>query len=224
MNKVTLIIIATFALGVSVVFPDKLSDFKDAKRAADQGKGCESIPYSDLRGNCIDQQGYVHDWCDGKEGPNTCGSEEATRQVVRGVERAKKNVEELKEKKSRLESDKSRASTDDEKNKISKEIEQVDRDIYEGGKGIDQAQRDLEARKKLVDDAIYTLNKCLDYRHAVMNVFAYAIDKVRTEDDTPEIKDLARQLLGTYQDSKGGHEQAITGHTNALNTCKNSKP
>jgi len=35
MNKIKIIIIAIFALGVSVVFPDKLSDFKDAVRAAD---------------------------------------------------------------------------------------------------------------------------------------------------------------------------------------------
>ena len=62
MNKVTLIIIAVLALAASAVFPDKLSDFKDAKKAAEDGKGCESIPYSDLRSNCIDQGSYVHDW------------------------------------------------------------------------------------------------------------------------------------------------------------------
>ena len=224
MNKTMIIIITMFALGVSVVFPDKLSDFKDAVRAADEGKGCLSIPYSDLRSNCTGQQSYVHDWCDGKEGPVTCGSEEATRQVLRAVERAKQNVVELKDKKSRLESDKSRASSDDEKNKISKEIEQVERDIYEGGKSIDQAGRDLDARKKLVDDAIYTLNKCIDYRRAVMNVFAYALDRVRNEDDTPEIKDLARQLRDKYEASKRGHEEQITARNNALETCKNSRP
>jgi hypothetical protein len=224
MSKVTFIIIAIFALTASVVFPDKLSDFKDAKRAAEEDKGCESIPYSDLRSNCVDQGSYVHDWCDGKEGPVTCGSEEETRQAVRAVERAKKNVEELKEKKNRLESDRSRASTDDEKSKISKEIEQVERDIYEGGKGIDQAQRDLEARKKLVDDAIYTLNKCIDYRRAVMNVFAYAQDKVRNEDETPELKEIAYFLRDSYEKSKRGHEMQITARNNALDTCKNSRP
>jgi len=224
MNRVKMIIVATFVLGVSMMFPDKLSDFKDAVDAANNGKGCESIPYSDLRSNCTSEGSHVHDWCDGGQGPVTCGSEELTRQAMRAVEREKKNVEELKEKKNRLESDKSRASSDDEKNKIAKDIEQVEKDIYEGGKLVDQAEKDLETRKKLVEDAIYNLNKCIDYRRAVMNVFANALDKVRNEDETPEIKDLARQLRDKYEASKSGHEEQITARNNALETCKNSRP
>jgi hypothetical protein len=219
-----MIIIATFALGVSVVFADKLSDFKDAVNAAKDGKGCESIPYSDLRSNCTSEGSHVHEWCDGSRGPITCGSEELTRQAKSAVEKEKKNVEELKEKKSKLESDKSRASTDDEKDKISKDIEQVERDIYEAGKRVEQAEKDLEARKKLVEDAIYNLDQCIAYRRAVMNVFATALDKVRNEDETPEIKDLARQLRDKYEASKSGHEEQITARNNALDTCKNSRP
>ena len=224
MNTLKMIIITTFVLGVSAVFPDKLSDFKDAVNAANDRKGCESIPYSDLRSNCMSEGSHVHEWCDGSRGPVTCGSEELTRQAKNAVEQAKKDVAQLKEKKEKLESDKSRASTEEEKNKIAKEIEQVERDIYEGGKRIDQAERDLEARKKLVDDAIYNLNYCIDYRRAVMNVFAAALDKVRNEDDTPEIKDLARQLRDKYEASKSGHEEQITARKNALETCKNSRP
>ena len=84
--------------------------------------------------------------------------------------------------------------------------------------------RDIDARRTLVNDAIYTIGKCMDYRRAVMNVFAYALDKVRNEDEMPEIQDLARQLRAKYEAEKRGHEIAITDKERALDTCKRSQP
>lgn len=219
MGNVKMMIVATCALGVSVASADKLSDFKNAVAS----KGCESIPYSDYRSSCQSQQSQVHDWCDGARGPTTCGSENITYQVKNNVEKEKKTVEALKEKRSKLQDERSRASTEDQKNKIGKDIEQIEKDIYEGEKRVEQAQKDLETRKKLVEDAIYTLEKCIDYRRAVMNSFAAALDRVRNENDTPEITDLARQLRNRYEESKSGHEEQITARDNALRTCKNSR-
>ena len=224
MSKLKMIIVATFAMGVSVAFADKLSDFKDAVEAANARKGCESIPYGDIRSSCKTAGGEVHDWCDGGRGPVTCDSVQITRQAKYAVEKEKKNVESLKEKKGKLENDKSSASTDEEKNKIGKDIEQVERDIYEAGKKVEQAEKDLETRKRLVEDAIYTLDKCIDHRRAVMNNFATALDKVRNENETPEIKELATQLRNKYEAEKSGHEEQITGRKNALETCKDSRP
>jgi vacuolar-type H+-ATPase subunit I/STV1 len=218
MGKV-IMIVASLALGVSVAAADKLSDFKDAVAR----KGCESIPYSDHRSSCQSQQSQVHDWCDGARGPVTCGSENITRQVKDNLETEKKNVSELKEKRSKLQNDRSRASTEDEKTKLGKELEQVEKDVYEGEKRVEQAQKALETRKKLVDDSIYNLEKCVDYRRAVMNSFAAALDKVRNENETPEIADLARQLRNRYEEGKSGHEEQITARNNALSTCKNSR-
>lgn len=214
------VFVATLALGVSLASADKLSDFKDAVAK----KGCESIPYSDYRGSCQSQQSQVHDWCDGSKGPVSCGSENITRQAKDNVENEKKGLAALKEKRDNLQTARSRAGTDDEKTKISKDIEQAEKDIYEAEKRVDQAQKDLETRRKLVDDAIYNLDKCIDYRRAVMNSFAAALDKVRNENETPEIADLARQLRNRYEESKSGHEEQITARNNALSTCKNSKP
>ncbi len=220
MSKLKMIIAATFMLGVSVALADKLSDFKDAVRE----DGCKSIPYSDLKSNCQSESSHVHEYCDGSRGPVTCGSENITRQLKDRVEKEKKGVEELKEKKSKLESEKSGAADDNEKKRLEKEIEQVEKDIYEAGKRVDQAIAELETRKKLVDDAIYTIGKCMDYRRAVMNVFGYALDKVRSENETPELQELGRKLRDKYEAEKRGHEIAITEKDNALNTCKSSRP
>lgn len=219
MGNVKLTILVTLALGASVASADKLSDFKDAVAK----KGCESIPYSDYRSSCQSQQSQVHDWCDGARGPVTCGNENITRQVKDNLEKERRTIQDLKEKRGKLQDSKSRASTDDEKNKLGKDIEQVEKDIYEGEKRVEQAQKDLETRKKLVDDAIYTLDKCIDYRRAVMNSFAAALDKVRNESETVEIADLARQLRNRYEEGKSGHEEQITARNNALSTCKSSR-
>jgi hypothetical protein len=223
MRTLKVAVATVFTLAVTVVLADKLSDFKDAARAAASGPGCDTIPYSDLRSTCKSEGSNVHDYCDGGRGPVTCGSESLTRQVKDNLERQRKNVEALKDKKRNVEDQKSRATNDNDKNRLSKEVEQVDREIYDAGKRVDQAGADLDARKKLVDDAIYTLNKCLDYRRAVMNIFATAQDKVRGETD-PDIVPLARELRDGYEASKRGHEIAIKDKENALETCKNSRP
>lgn len=215
----TWVLVAVMALGVSVAVADKLSDFKEAV-----GKeGCESIPYDGLRSDCKSQQSYVHEWCDGNRGPVTCDSENVTRQLKDSVEREQKNLDALKAKKRDLEDQKSRATEDSDKDRLAREIEQVGRDIYDAERRLDQAVRDLEARKKLVDDALYTIGKCLDYRRAVMNIFAAAIDKVRGENDE-EIVPFARQLRDKWEAGKRGHEIAISNKENAWETCKRSKP
>ena len=210
---------ATLALSVSVVYADKLSDFTEADR---YDEGCRTIPatYSSERRSCDSEGPNVHPWCDGSKGPVTCVSEEETRKVKRGVEDAKKNIADLKEKKSKAERNKSDAKTDGDKKKFDDEIRQIEKDLYDGGKKLEQAEKDLKVRKKLVEDGIYTLDKCIAYRRAVMNSFAHALDKVRNESETKEIKDIARSLRSKYGKAKSGHEEQISAKTNAWNNCK----
>jgi len=224
MRNTTMILLVTCSLGASVAFADKLSDLKEADR---YDEGCKTIPafYSSERSACDSEGPRVHEWCDGRSSHVvSCGNEERTREVKRNVEQAKKDIEDLKDKKSKAESNKSRAETDDEKRKFSDEIAQIERDLYEAGKKLEQAEKDLEARKKLVDDAIYNLGKCVDYRRAVMNSFAYALDKIRNESETEEIKNLARSLRGKYEASKSGHEIQIRDKGTALQNCKDWRP
>jgi hypothetical protein len=223
MSKVKMVFAITFALGASVAFADKLSDFKDADRYE---KGCVTIPatYSSERSACMSEAPQVHPWCDGHNGPVTCGSSDMTRRAKHDVEEAKKRIEDLKDKKSRAESGRSSAQSDDEKRRFSEEVERIDREIYEAGRQLDRADKDLEARKKLIEDAIYTLDKCITYRRAVMNSFASALDRVRNENETPELQELARSLRNKYETEKSGHEIQIADKTNALNNCKDWRP
>ena len=114
--------------------------------------------------------------------------------------------------------------TDEQKReRLGKELAQVERDLYEAKQRVDQAVRELEARAKLVSDAIYNLDQCLAYRRAVMNIFAYAIDRVRGETDD-DVKPYARQLRDQWESEKRGHEMQISAREKAVDTCKRSVP
>jgi len=95
----------------------------------------------------------------------------------------------------------------------------TDKDIEASRKKIEDLRSELVKRKDLVEKTIYTLDKCIDYRRAVMNVYAYAIDKVRGEND-PDIKPYAERLRDKYPEAISGHEKQISNKTNSLETCK----
>lgn len=222
----TRVVVLALTLGVlpptaHVAFADKLSDFREAVK----NNGCDSIPYSDYRSTCSSQQSYVHEWCDGRRGPVTCGSENITRQIKDAIERAKREVEAAKDNKNKADQKRSQSGlSDSDKRAAEDEYKRSSDDLDAANKRLDQANRDLEARGKLVNDAIYTLEKCIDYRRAVMNAFASAIDRVRNENEPAEIVPLARQLRDKWEAGKPGHEEQITARKNALDTCKNSRP
>lgn len=57
-----------------------------------------------------------------------------------------------------------------------------------------------------------------------MNSFAAALDKMRSESETPDIETIAGSLVRKYERSKSGHEQLIAAKTYALRNCKDWRP
>jgi hypothetical protein len=208
--------------GLGIALADKLSDFKNAA----SNDGCESIPYSDYRSTCSSQQSPVHDWCDGGRGAVSCpGGESGTRQIKDAVDKAQRALEAAKDAKRSADSNRSKSNlTDDQKRAAEEEYKKASETVDQSEKALEQTKKDLEARGKLVSEAIYNIDKCLDYRRAVMNVFSSAQDRVRNENDPPEIIPYARQLRDKWEVSKPGHVEAITGKENALARCKDARP
>lgn len=207
--------------GVSTVWAGKAEDFKAAVAAGRDG-GCRTIPYSDMQSDCGSRGPTMHEWCDGKKGPVSCKPPGTSRNLTSALEKEKRKNDELKDKKRNLEDKKSRSSDDSEKSKLTSEIEAVDKEIYAQGKVIEQAEKDLKDRKELVTSAIYTIDKCIDHRRAVMNLFGSVQDKVRGESDA-SLREDKQTLLGYYNGSKNGHEIAIRDKENALSTCKDER-
>jgi hypothetical protein len=224
MKKQVLLIAAIVAAPLAIAFAGKLEDFKEADR---YDESCDTIPatYSSERSACKSEGPRVHEWCDsGSRGPVTCGNEELTKAPKRDIERLTRLISDLKDARSKADSNKSNAKTDDDKKRFEEEIKKIDADAYQANKDLDAAKAALDARKKHVDTAIYNLDQCLAYRRAVMNSFAAALDKMRNERETPEIKSVAESLAKKYERSKSGHEQQITAKQNALANCKSWMP
>jgi hypothetical protein len=217
----SVVLAAALVAGMSTAWAGKKEDFKAAVDAG-KGAGCKNIPYSDLQRPCVDQGPTMHDWCDGRKGPVTCTPRSTSRNLTSTLEKEKQKLKDLQEKKSKAEDRKSRAPDDSEKSKAQSEIEAAEKEIYAQGKVIEQAEKDLKDRKELVTNAIYTIEKCIDYRRAVMNVFASAQDKVRNENED-DVKENARTLRDWFEESKRGHEIAITNKQDALSTCKDER-
>ena len=217
----TVLLATALLVSMSIAWAGKKEDFKAAVDAGKEG-GCKTIPYSDLRGLCVDKGPTMHEWCDGKKGPVTCKPASTSRNLQATLEKDKKKLDELKDKKRSLEDKKSRATDEGEKTKLQAEIEAAEAEISAQGKVIEQDEKDLRDRKELVSNAINTIDKCIDHRRAVMNVFADAQDKVRGESEE-EVKDYARTLRDWYEESKRGHEIAIKNKEEALSLCKDER-
>ena len=102
---------------------------------------------------------------------------------------------------------------------MTSQIDVIDKEIEATKKRIEVLEREVVNRKYVVETTMNTINKCIDYRRAVMNVYAYALDKVRTETEA-DIKPLAEALREKYSEEISGHEKQITSRFDALRICK----
>jgi chromosome segregation ATPase len=146
-----------------------------------------------------------------------------TRDLLARLDREQRDLDALKDKRRDIDDKRSRAADDAEKAKWTAELEAVDRDIDASKRRLDDLHADVDRRRDLVERTISTISKCADYRQAVMNVFAYATDKVRGESD-PELVPYARQLRHMYSEEIRGHQLQIDARNNALATCKAERP
>jgi hypothetical protein len=198
----------------------KQRDFEEADKA---DPGCNQIPYSDLRSNCQDQGRNVHEWCDGDRGPVSCNRE--TEKILNSIMSESRTSESLQQQRRDLNDKRDHASDNDEKDKYKDQMDAVDKQIETSNRQIDDLKRSLDNRKDFVDKTMETINKCINYRQAVMNVFGDALDKVRGEgDDDASLRPLAQSLKGKYQVSKSGHEEVINNLNTALEKCRKERP
>jgi hypothetical protein len=213
--------ITSFALVAATaprVHADKVDDFREASTHT----GCDSIPYTDLRNQCRSQQADVHPWCDGSRGPGSCASG-ITRNLKSDQVTAQRELATLEDRKRDLEDRKLRASDDNDRAKLTTELEGVEKLIAATKARLDALRADLEQRADVIAKTLHTINRCIDYRRAVMNVFAYATDKVRG-DNEPSVNRYVEKLRVIYAESIDGHEEQIVSRTKAIENCEKERP
>jgi uncharacterized coiled-coil DUF342 family protein len=112
----------------------------------------------------------------------------------------------LNEQRRDLAAKRANSTDDDEKKKLSDQLDALDQQI-------EASQHRIEA----------LINKCIDYRTAVNNVFRDAFDKVKAETDAA-IKPYADQLADLYNQSIASHQSTIDDYDKAVKICKRERP
>jgi len=217
LNISCLLAILTLApFAVELKRGEDLEAWKASLEAAQSGRGCESIPYSNYRDQCQRQQAAVEDLC--KTENWSCRGLE-TRVLRENIKNLGEKIDRLKADKDRLGSQKSSAGTDSEKNDIDKKISDMEREIYEKSKELDFMKNSLDTDISDIGNRIYKGGKCLDARSAVQGAFKDASGDADREND-PEIRAIGKQLIDYWSRKRDEHEKAFQDTKQGLENCK----
>jgi len=201
------------ATGVAFAYTATLDDFKEAVKH----QFCDSIPYSDLRGECADKSRERDEWCKTKE--FRCKDLDP-RGLQQQIDNLNGKIKDLKDQRDALK-DKS-PSDDDERKKIEEQIADLEKKIDELSKKVDEMQHRLDEEKHLIDDRIYNGEHCLDARTAVQDKFDRARSAASSESDE-QIKPLAQQLIDHWDRGTEQHKEAFANTRAAIDLCKSFK-
>jgi predicted RNase H-like nuclease (RuvC/YqgF family) len=196
-----------------------LDAWKAALNAAQNNRGCESIPYSNYRDLCQRRGELVEEFC--KIEKWSCKGLE-TRALRGNIKNLSEKIESLKSQKDRLSSQRSSASTDSEKSDIDRKISDLDREIYDKSKELDFMKKSLDTDISDIGIRLYQGGKCLDARTEVQNAFKDASSDANRENDN-EIRAIGKQLIEYWSKKRDDHEQAFRNTKEGLDYCKGSR-
>jgi chromosome segregation ATPase len=219
MNKIFMIAVplltifaATIMAGVAMA--QSASDFQ----AAAGKEGCASIPYSNLRDDCEDEQDEVDDWCKSSEKKWSCDKFDPEG-LEKQIASVKRKTEDLKREKGSLESKKSGARDDKERRELEGKIIALSKEIKKYEEMINEWQKKLEEEKKEIKARISVGEQCLRHREGVQKIFDDAKRKAEGERDAA-IKPHAQRVVEKYKAGEVRHRQAINDAKRAISNCK----
>jgi uncharacterized protein YPO0396 len=213
---------AVFILAASFTFLASADDEHDRKVKAFQtalnymqdGKGCLSIPYSDLQDSCQRKQAEVNKMCK-DSGPWNC-DEVDPKTTQKKIETVKTERDELKAKKEALE--RMTPVNDDAKRQKDEEIKKIDDRLYELKRTREDLEREVGESTKKVNDRMYVGKACRDYRQTVMEVFRDAKSRASDEHDA-DIEPIAKKLISGWEKEEDGHNKAIEQVKTGIERC-----
>ncbi len=199
--------------GVALAYTATLDEFKEAVKHT----GCESIPYSDLRGDCKGKASDRDDWCKNK-GKFTCDDLDP-RGLKQQIDNIDGKLKELKAQRDTLKDKRSDAKDDEERKKLDEQVAAVEDQIDKLDKKLDEMKHRLDEEKHQIDDRIYIGQHCLDSRNDVQDKFDRARSAADSESDE-QIKPLARQLIELWNKGSDDHKKITADTKTAVEQCK----
>jgi hypothetical protein len=175
-----------------------LSEWKE--RA--EKKGCESIPFSTLRGRCEGSEREKDSWCYADKW--RCDKD--TEGLIASINGMKKKIESLKD-------ERSRSSNDDEKSKLDSQI----KDLTDRRESFKQK---LEVERKDILERIDRGKKCQAARIETQVIFKDAITEAgKVESGKPE-RPYAEKLIQYWTTEGPRHRGEIEEVGNGIRTCE----
>jgi len=213
--KVWMIGIGTLmvSMGVAFAYTATVDEYKEAVNH----KGCDSIPYSDLRGECKSKAAERDEWCKSK-GKFTCEDLDP-RALQQQIENINAKLKDLKSQRDDLKDKRSDAKDEDEQKKLDEQIAALDARIEKLEKKVDEMQHRLDEEKHQIEDRIYIGEHCFDARNEVQDKFDHARGAAADVSDEA-IKPLAQQLIEHWDKGTDDHKKIIADTKTSLEQCK----
>jgi hypothetical protein len=216
-----------FLLGIlgavaNVVSAGVLEDYQQAHRNLKEGKRpCETIPYSDLRDQCLRNSEIVNNNC--KIVQWSCEGESREFHDTKGLLNDRRarlaRIEELT-KENGKQNDKLRESKDqNEIGNLKKVIETNERETLELKRAVDTSEREIAVRREKIQKRIEWAKRCIDNREDVQKVFESTISKARSESDD-RIRSMRDELLNKWEPSVKEHNQPKDDIKNGIRKCE----
>ena len=222
-------VVLSIVLFAGLVFASTatLADFQAAVQEADQGHGCTSIPYEDLRESCTENHERVDDKCkvDALACKDPSGLIEKAKALKTKIEQLEQQKQDLEKQKDEL-SDELDHETDDQKKSdlqdkihaLGDAIEAKQKEIEDKSSKLDQMKDKLSKEKDDDDQRGDRGKECVAARTDVQRQFDSATSAAGDESDD-QIKPLAEKLIHFWNDGKSGHQTAIDNAQRAVDKC-----
>lgn len=196
-----------------------LDDWKEALAASKSGKGCESIPYSTYRSQCISNSARVTTSC--KTEAWSC-DELGTKGLKATMTGLSGHITRLKEQKKQLETQRTRAGSATEKTDLDKKIADVDKQISEKSRTLGGLETKLNSDLVKIKDRLSKGAQCLDARNDVQTVFKSAGTDAAREKDR-DVKVIAESLIDYWEKKRDEHQKAFDNVKLGIDKCNKSR-
>lgn len=190
----------------------------DLKKAADEARanrGCESIPYADLRDRCDRAADFVKQDCK-SPGGFKC-QELGTKGLAANIDDIKKSIEKLNGQKDDLDRQKTNASSDD-KSRLEHDIDDISKQIDDKSHLLDEKNKQLETDRNDAGILAEKGRRCLEARNDVQYLFSSARSQASSLSDED-----AKFLVNHWDEGRRKHEEENRNVQTAIEICEKAK-
>jgi hypothetical protein len=198
-----------------------LEDFKEAERnLANDEKPCLTIPYSDLRDECLKKRDAVQNQC--KTVQWSCTGDHDIKDILININKKNKGIESLKGENDKSNDRLREAKEDNEKSILNKMIKDNEEAMYQANREVEDLTRQLNDRKENLQKRIEFAETCVSYRTEAQKVFESVISRAKGESDD-NIRPIAQKLLAKWEPDVREHDGQKDQVKRGIQTCKDMK-